>query len=73
MESSVTAALGHIQSFMHPQVYLVGDAGSEEPFFVKAIRRKGYDTERAVIELPRDAVQRLMWITRLDYASLRRE
>jgi len=73
MESSVEAALGYIQSFMHPQVYLVGDAGSEELFFVRAIRRKGYDTGKSVVEIPQDAMQRLTWITRLDHASLQGE
>lgn len=73
MESSVESALGHIHSFMHPQLYLIDDAASEELFFVKAIRRKAYDTQKSIIELPADAVQRLMWITRLDHRSLQGE
>ena len=55
---------------MHPQVYLIDDPGSEEAFFVRGIRLKAYETGKALIELPTDALQRIPWITRLDYGSL---
>jgi hypothetical protein len=73
MGLSVEAALAHIHNFMHPQVYLVDGGGTEELFFLKAIRRKGHDTAKSVIELPADAVQTLLWITRLDHGSLQGE
>ena len=69
MEASVNAALGHIHSFMHPQVYIIDDG--DELFFVKQIRTKGLETGKSIIELPTDAASRLMWITRLDSGSLR--
>lgn len=68
MEISVTAGLGHIHNFMHPQVYIVDE--SEDLFFVKGIRSKGFETGRSIIELPNNAVQRMMWVTRLDHGSL---
>ena len=69
MEASVSAALVHIHSFMHPQVYIIDDR--EQPFFVKQIRAKALETGRSIIELPSDAASRLMWITRLDSGSLK--
>ena len=69
MEASVNAALGHIHSFMHPQVYIVDER--EEAFFMKQIRAKGVETGKSIVELPFDAASRLMWITRLDSGSLR--
>jgi len=73
MGQSVEAALAHVHNFMHPQVYLVDGGGTEELFFLKAIRRKGHDARKSVLELPADAVQRLLWITRLDHESLEGE
>ena len=70
MDASITSALHHIHSFMHPQVYITDEAGNDEVFFTNAIRSKGYETQRSVIELPADALHRMMWITRLDYGSL---
>ncbi|MCJ1472416.1 hypothetical protein MMC13_001064 [Lambiella insularis] len=68
MELSVTSGLGHIHSFMHPQAYIIDD--NEDSFFVKSIRSKGFETGKPIIELPSNAVQRMMWITRLDHGSL---
>ncbi|KAL8935285.1 MAG: hypothetical protein Q9216_005504, partial [Gyalolechia sp. 2 TL-2023] len=70
MEVSVSAALGHIQTFMHPQVVITDDAGREDGFFTKAIRAKAFEMGKTVIELPKDSSENLMWITRLDSASL---
>ncbi|SLM40275.1 hypothetical protein LPUS_11022 [Lasallia pustulata] len=70
MEVSVGASLGHIHNFMHPQVIITDDLSKENPFFVKAIRAKAKEIGRAIIELPADAAENLMWITRLDSASL---
>ncbi|KAL8998687.1 MAG: hypothetical protein Q9188_006049 [Gyalolechia gomerana] len=70
MEVSVSAALGHIQTFMHPQAVITDDASREDGFFTKAIRAKAFEIGRSVIELPKDASESLMWITRLDSGSL---
>lgn len=70
MELSVSAALGHIQTFMHPQAIITDDASREDGFFTKAIRAKAFEIGRSVIELPKDASESLMWITRLDSGSL---
>ncbi|KAL9127750.1 MAG: hypothetical protein Q9217_003433 [Psora testacea] len=70
MEVSVAASLGYIQEFIHPQVILVHDPSKEEDFFVTAIRGKAMDLSKPVIELPPAATENLMWITRLDSASL---
>ncbi|KAL8936037.1 MAG: hypothetical protein Q9211_004388, partial [Gyalolechia sp. 1 TL-2023] len=70
MEASVSAALGHIQTFMRPQVLITDDAGREDGFFTKAIRAKAFEIGRSVIELPTDASESLMWISRLDSGSL---
>ncbi|KAL8947550.1 MAG: hypothetical protein Q9222_006185 [Ikaeria aurantiellina] len=70
MEVSVFAGLGHINDFMHPQVLLMDDPSREDGFFSKAIRAKALELSRPVIELPTDASENLMWITRLDSSSL---
>lgn len=70
MEVSVTASLGHIQTYIQPQVLITDHAGREDGFFVKSIRSKAVEIGRSVIELPRDASENLLWITRLDSGSL---
>ncbi|KAL8861699.1 MAG: hypothetical protein Q9178_001900 [Gyalolechia marmorata] len=70
MEVSVSAALGHIQKFMHPQVIITDDQAREDAFFTTAIRTKATELGRSVIELPKDASQNMMWIARLDSGSL---
>ena len=70
MEASVSASLEHIQTFIHPQVILIDDPNRDDEFFVDAIRGKAQESFKPVIELPPDAVDTLMWITRLDSASL---
>lgn len=70
MEVSVTAALGHIQTFVHPQVIITDHESREDVFFIKAIRAKAAAIDKSVIELPTNAAENLMWITRLDSGSL---
>ena len=70
MERSVTAGMGYIQTFIHPQVILTDDSSREDAFFTKAIRRKAFEIGTSVIELPKDAATNLLWITRLDSGSL---
>lgn len=70
MESSVFLALGPIHSFIHPQVYIMDDPNEEEAYVVKGLKAAGYQTGKAVIELPTNAAQNLLWLTRLDIGSL---
>lgn len=70
MEVSVAASLGHIQIFVQPQVIIIDHASREDAFFTKTIRAKAVATDKSVIELPLDAAENLMWITRLDSGSL---
>ena len=70
MEVSVAASLGHIQEFIHPQVIIVDDPNREDSFFVTAMRGRALDLFKPMIELPPDATENLMWMTRLDSASL---
>jgi hypothetical protein len=70
-ESSVMAAMHHIQTFIHPQVVITDDSLSEDVFFTKAIRTKTDAMNIPLIEIPKDRWESLMWITRLDAGSLR--
>ncbi len=70
MEVSVSAALGHIHGFMHPQVVITDDSSREDGFFTRAIRARAFEMGKTVIELPPDASEHLMWIARLDTGSL---
>ncbi|KAL8871106.1 MAG: hypothetical protein Q9174_002994 [Haloplaca sp. 1 TL-2023] len=70
MEVSVAASLGHIHTFMHPQVIITDDPSREDAFFTRAARSKAMELGRSLIELPTNAAADLMWITRLDSASL---
>ena len=70
MEASVSASLDHIQSFVHPQVLLMDDPNRDDDFFVDATRSKAQELFIPFIELPPNAIDTLMWITRLDSASL---
>lgn len=70
MEISVTAGVEHIQTFVHPQVIIIDNPSREDLFFITALRSKAMDIGKSVIELPVDAAENMMWITRLDSASL---
>ena len=70
MEISVTAGVEHIQTFIHPQVIIIDNPSREDLFFITALRSKAMDIGKSVIELPVDAAENMMWITRLDSASL---
>ena len=70
MEVSVTAGMEHIQTFVHPQVIMIDDPAREDAFFVDALRSKAADLGKGLIELPRDAAETMMWMTRLDSGSL---
>ncbi|OBT68630.1 hypothetical protein VE03_01664 [Pseudogymnoascus sp. 23342-1-I1] len=70
MEVSSGAALGHINNYMHPQAVIVDNSGTEEEYFLIGIRDRSIELGRTLIELPDNAEQRLMWLTRLDSWSL---
>ncbi|KAK5143920.1 hypothetical protein LTR04_001727, partial [Oleoguttula sp. CCFEE 6159] len=70
MEISASAALAHINTFVHPQVVIMDDSLQEDVFFVKGIRSGGKKVERPIIELPQDGLEKMMWMTRLDSGSL---
>ena len=70
MEVSVTAAMGHIQTFVHPQIIIIDHVSREDSFFTKSVKAKAAAIDTSVIELPSDAAENLMWITRLDSGSL---
>ena len=70
MEASVTASLEHIQTFIHPQVVIIDDSEREEDYFSDSILSKARELSKPVIQLPPDAMGALLWMTRLDSASL---
>ncbi|KAI9721913.1 MAG: hypothetical protein M1812_001869 [Candelaria pacifica] len=71
MRASVLAGLKYVDDFMHPQVLITDNSGQEDMFFTTAVREKTTTLHKALIELPRDAAENLMWLTRLDSGSLR--
>ena len=70
MEVSVTAALEHMQKFLHPQAIVTHDPGKEDLFFVRSVRSKTFESGTSLIELPSGSAENAMWITRLDSSSL---
>lgn len=70
MEVSVAAGLSHIQTYIEPQAIITGHASREDDFFIKGVRAKALETGKSLIELPLDATENLMWLTRLDSGSL---
>lgn len=70
MEVSSAAALGHINNYMHPQAIIVDNSGTEEEYFLTGIRERSIERGRTLIELPDNAEQSLIWLTRLDSSSL---
>ena len=70
MQISVEASMEHIQTFIHPQVIIIDSPSREDFFFVTTQRSKAMDIGKCIIELPLDATENMMWITRLDSGSL---
>lgn len=66
----MTASMDYMHTFIHPQIIIIDDASREDAFFVSAIRSKAMDIGRGVIELPPNAMETMMWLTRLDSGSL---
>ena len=70
MEVSAAAGLGHINNFIEPQVIITDGSGREDAFLTNSIRRKITELDKVLIELPSNAIENMMWITRLDSGSL---
>lgn len=69
MEVSCGAALGHINTYMHPQAVIVDKSEDENPYFLNALRQRSAILGRPLIELSRPG-EDFRWITRLDSSSL---
>jgi hypothetical protein len=70
-ELSVTSALGHINTFLHPQVAIMDDSLSEDAFFIRGMWNKTDALGMPLIEVPKDRWEDYMWIARLDSGSLK--
>jgi hypothetical protein len=70
MEVSSGAALGHINNYMHPQAVIVDGSGTVEEYFLRGVRDRSIELGKTLIELPYNAEQSLIWLTRLDSWSL---
>ena len=70
MEISVEASMDHIHTFIHPQIIIIDNPSREDSFFVTTLRSKAKYIGKSIIELPSDATESMMWITRLDSGSL---
>jgi hypothetical protein len=70
MEVSSSNALGHIDNYMHPQAVIIDNSGTEDLWFLKAMKDRTSWLGKTLIELPSDVEQSLRWITRLDGSSL---
>ena len=70
MEVSVAAALGHVDNFIEPVAIISDGSSTEDSFFTNSMRRKTNELSKVLIELPEDAIENMMWITRLDCGSL---
>lgn len=70
MEISVSAGIEHIHKFIAPQALLIDHQGREDTFFVNGARSQAMSMGKSLIELPSDAAEKTMWISRLDSGSL---
>ncbi|KAF1982213.1 hypothetical protein K402DRAFT_397805 [Aulographum hederae CBS 113979] len=70
-EATVSAALGHIDGFMHPQVIIMDDSNQEDAFFTRGLRSKASILDHPIIEVPKGRADDFMWISRLEASSLR--
>jgi hypothetical protein len=69
--SAVVGALSHIQSMVHPQAAIMDDSISEDDFFVRGIQSKTEELGIPLIEVPKNKLENIFWMTRLDAGSLR--
>ncbi|KAI1776910.1 hypothetical protein F4818DRAFT_412261 [Hypoxylon cercidicola] len=71
MENAVFRAFHHVFNYMHPQAILVDGSSDEEPFFLRGAQQHSNAKKNTLIELPRKAAKRLVWLTKLDSQALR--
>ena len=69
-EALVTAALLHVNYFLHPQVVIVDDANVEDSFFTTAAWAASQDLGWSLLEVPDGRYTDFLWITGLSAASL---
>lgn len=70
LEGSVAGAMRHINEYMHPQAIITDDSAIEDEPFTRAMRSKGKQYGRPVIEIPAGGYETFLWMTRLDSGSL---
>ncbi|KAI9694156.1 MAG: hypothetical protein M1822_003427 [Bathelium mastoideum] len=70
MSASVSAALNHINSYMHPQVIFIDASDDEDGYFSKAVTTKGNSLEISIIPIPDGKLEDFLWAARLDSGSL---
>ena len=56
--------------YMHPQAIIVDESSSEEAFFSEAIGQQTMAMNIPLIGIPYNGAQKLVWMTKLDSASL---
>src|SRR5579871_770135 len=69
-EASVSTALKHFKTFMHPQAIITNGLVAEDEFFARALKLKTTEYNIPLIELPANNVERLEWLTRLEASAL---
>jgi hypothetical protein len=70
MKVSVSAGFSHINTYINPQETIIDGSGEEDGFFVKGLKGRAQILGRTIIELPENAEESMLWLTRLDSASL---
>lgn len=70
-EAAAMGALTHIEKYLHPQALLVDGSTSEDGFLVRGMRNKTGVLDIALIEVPKNKVDDLSWMNRLDAGSLK--
>ncbi|KAH8879659.1 hypothetical protein GQ53DRAFT_755739 [Thozetella sp. PMI_491] len=70
LEYSVKRALYHINIYMHPQAVLIDGSSTEERFFINGLREEAKLLEVPLIEVPKDGLLQLGWMSKLDSAAL---
>lgn len=65
-----TDCIDHINTYMHPQAIIVDASEQEERFFRRGVRAQAKASGNTLIELPVDSAKDLMWLTKLDSASV---
>ena len=67
---AVAGALTHVQKYLHPQVAITDGSVSEDGFFSQGMRSEIQRLGIPLIEIPKDKMEEVTWITQLDAGSL---